>query len=161
MLNYKLLKVNSRKGKMKKNMLTQHISIADLKQTKTGLKNDPTSEDLDNLYLLSHLILEPIIRLVGHIQITSGYRSPEVNITVGGTINSDHLRGYAADFVAGQKNKLTTNEMYEMIRRSMLTQIGQLILTIDHNKPHLHVSLPRRERKNGQAIKKTGLKLKT
>lgn len=34
------------------------------------------------------------------IQITSGYRSPEVNRRVGGSPRSDHLLGLAADWVA-------------------------------------------------------------
>lgn len=53
---------------------------------------------VSNLLDLSVNVLQPLRNKIGRIDITSGYRSAEVNKIVGGAINSQHLHGAAADF---------------------------------------------------------------
>src|SRR5439155_24929516 len=45
--------------------------------------------------------LERVRQAVGNLplHITSGYRSPELNARVGGSVNSMHMQGLAADFI--------------------------------------------------------------
>ena len=62
-----------------------------------GLDNTPSKEVIDNLINLVTNVLQPLRTLVGLISITSGYRSPEVNASVGGSKTSDHCFGMAAD----------------------------------------------------------------
>ena len=61
---------------------------------------------IENLQLLVDNVLQPIRNKFGQVTITSGYRSPEVNKAIGGSVTSDHCFGFAADFeVAGVDNK--------------------------------------------------------
>ena len=57
-----------------------------------------------NMEALCTNVLQPVRDLVGKpFKITSGYRCPTLNRIVGGSTNSDHIRGQAADFyVIGQ-----------------------------------------------------------
>ena len=48
--------------------------------------------DLDLVYML-----QEIRNIVGSIEVTSGYRTPEFNKSIGGSSNSYHLEGLAAD----------------------------------------------------------------
>lgn len=83
--------------------LSQNFTLAELSVTETGLKNVPTMEALSNLATLANTILQPLREKLGKpVNVTSGYRSPEVNKRVGGEVLSAHLTGRAADiYVAG------------------------------------------------------------
>jgi uncharacterized protein YcbK (DUF882 family) len=48
---------------------------------------------------LAQHVLEPLRQRFGPIVISSGFRSQQVNLLVGGAIGSQHLRGEAADIV--------------------------------------------------------------
>ena len=86
--------------------LSPHFSLEEMTASMTasrrGISNEPTPEALNNLKRLC-LHLEKIRALLGRpITITSGYRSPEVNMLIGGSKNSQHSFGCAADIkVAG------------------------------------------------------------
>jgi zinc D-Ala-D-Ala carboxypeptidase len=70
----------------------------DLLQKNLGMANDPAI--LANLTRVATELLEPIRALVKQpMQITSGYRCPELNARVGGSSTSQHVQGEAADFV--------------------------------------------------------------
>ena len=63
-----------------------------------GLDNTPDAETIANLTELANG-MEQVRALLGHpIHINSAYRGPKVNAAVGGSKNSAHMRGYAADF---------------------------------------------------------------
>ena len=83
--------------------LSQNFTLAELSVTETGLKNVPTTEALSNLATLTNTILQPLRDKLGKpVNVTSGYRSQEVNKRVGGEALSAHLTGRAADiYVAG------------------------------------------------------------
>jgi len=65
-----------------------------------GVDMTPPASVIGNLATLCVEVLEPLRDALGPMYITSGYRPPAVNIGVGGSANSDHLRGMAADFIA-------------------------------------------------------------
>jgi zinc D-Ala-D-Ala carboxypeptidase len=50
-----------------------------------------------NMILLVGEILDPLRAKVGKIRINSGYRTPEHNAKVGGSITSQHIKGEAVD----------------------------------------------------------------
>ena len=54
---------------------------------------------LVNIIYLTANLLQPLRENVGPINITSGYRCPELNVIVGGSATSQHLYGQAVDFV--------------------------------------------------------------
>jgi zinc D-Ala-D-Ala carboxypeptidase len=55
--------------------------------------------------MLCENILQPIRDEFGSFIVSSGFRSPELCLAIGSTINSQHAKGQAADFeVAGVDN---------------------------------------------------------
>lgn len=63
-----------------------------------GIKNDPPEHVINNLRRTAELLQLVRNKLGKPVVISSGYRSPELNVAVGGSRNSDHTRGNAADF---------------------------------------------------------------
>lgn len=78
--------------------LSSNFTMAELSATDTGLANNPTADVLPNLIKLTETILQPLRDMLGKpVNVSSGYRSPEVNKRVGGEALSAHLTGRAAD----------------------------------------------------------------
>ena len=84
--------------------LSEHMTLAELTKTRTGIENVPNEAQVENLKRLCRW-LEQLRRrwnnLYGEgddpIVINSGFRSPEVNKAVGGVSTSNHLTGCAVD----------------------------------------------------------------
>ncbi len=81
-----------------------NFTIDELTVTTTGIANTPTPEALGNLHYLCKNVLQPLRDQIGRMQITSGYRSPEVNMVLGAqgypvSDTSQHLTGQAVDFI--------------------------------------------------------------
>lgn len=81
--------------------LSEHFTLEELTEsdyaTRHGLDNTPPPDILDNLKRVA-AVLELVRAAVGKpVIVSSGYRSPEVNVGVGGTVNSAHCQGLAAD----------------------------------------------------------------
>ena len=73
---------------------------------KRGIRNETTPEVEKNLTALVCVVLEPAREKWGKpILVTSGYRCPELNKAVGGVPTSQHLKGEAADIVAGSRRE--------------------------------------------------------
>jgi uncharacterized protein YcbK (DUF882 family) len=71
-----------------------------------GLDNTPNESVVTSLKLLAENVLQPIrMHYNTSVKVNSGYRSPEVNSSVGGSKTSDHCKGQAADIeIAGIAN---------------------------------------------------------
>ena len=63
-----------------------------------GISNQPSTEHLVNLTVITHSILQPVRNKFGVITVNSGYRSPILNTKVGGSKTSQHCNGEAIDF---------------------------------------------------------------
>ena len=88
----------------KQTNLSEHMTLAELCKTKTGIENVPNEAQVENLKRLCRWLErlrkrwndldgdgdDPII-------INSGFRSQEVNKAVGGVPTSNHLTGCAVD----------------------------------------------------------------
>ena len=77
--------------------LSRDFTLSEFTDTDTGLPNVPGEGEIRNLKLLAQKVLQPARDKFGVINVTSGFRSPEVNSSVKGSATSDHLYGRAAD----------------------------------------------------------------
>jgi uncharacterized protein YcbK (DUF882 family) len=85
--------------------LTEHFTLEEFTDSQTaarkGINNMPSanSQERNNLQRTAET-MEEVRILLGEkpILISSGYRSPQVNAAVGGSKNSAHMSGLAADF---------------------------------------------------------------
>jgi hypothetical protein len=123
--------------------LSKNFSVAELSKSEAavrlGLDNTPSMTAIDNLQALVDAVLQPVRDKFGPITVTSGYRSPAVNKTIGGSATSDHCKGQAADFeVMGMPNK----ELATWIKDNL--EFTQLILEFpsksDPNAGWVHCS---------------------
>lgn len=85
-------------------LLSNNFSLEEFTRSETadrlGIKNRPLFEHVLNLsYLASRM--EVVRRILDDrpITITSGYRCHQLNVAVGGSATSDHLKGLACDFI--------------------------------------------------------------
>ena len=84
--------------------LSEHFTLEEMILSQTAARKDidntPTPGIVANLRL-TVATLEEIRTLLGvPILVSSGYRSPALNKTVGGSKTSAHMQGLAADFTA-------------------------------------------------------------
>lgn len=126
--------------------ITPHFTLQEMTASRVaqaqGMDNTPTAQALVNLRLLCQT-LEQVRKWVGAaLIINSAFRSPALNLTVGGEPNSAHLLGLAADFTAVG---IAPRQLAQRIYDSDIL-FDQLILEFD-SWVHLAVShaAPRRE----------------
>lgn len=151
--------------------LSKNFTLNELIKTQTavrnGIDNTPGQQELDNLKILVEKVLQPIRDSFGRaVIVSSGYRSPSINSLVGGSPNSDHVRGMAADIeIPGIDNKVLAEWIVENL------QFTQLILEFyqdgDSDSGWVHVAYDKRKlfnqvmraRKgpNGRTLYSTGL----
>jgi uncharacterized protein YcbK (DUF882 family) len=111
--------------------LSEHFTLEELTHSdaaaRNGWNNNPDANEINNLTRLAEL-LEEVRKIVAKpITINSGYRSKQVNDSVGSKDTSQHRIGCAADIrVAG----MTPNQVCEAIKASGI-QFDQLIKEFD------------------------------
>ena len=71
-----------------------------------GIDNIPSFEVVDNVNRLADYLDGIRAKFGKPILISSGYRCPMLNKAVGGVVNSQHLKGLAADLVCSDMEKL-------------------------------------------------------
>lgn len=85
-------------------LLSNNFSLIEFTRSETadrlGIKNIPLFEHVINLSFLAFK-MEIMRRILNDrpITITSGYRCHQLNVSVGGSATSDHLKGLACDFL--------------------------------------------------------------
>ena len=82
----------------------QNFTWNEFVKTQIGIRNNinnlPNSQIIwNNIQSLSEHVLQPLRDQFGPIIISSGYRSSELNKLIGGSPNSNHIRGEAADIL--------------------------------------------------------------
>lgn len=101
-----------------------------------------TDQDLQNYFLLCRFVLEPVRARWGVVNITSGKRTADKNLSVSGVKDSQHLLGEACDFVcpyaASAPNGMGSVYYYII---NELAWRGETIWY--KRRGHCHVSLPR------------------
>ena len=134
-------------------MLSDNFSLAELTKTNTGLPNALPEHLYTNLQSLVDNVLQPARDALGAILVTSGYRSPEVNVKIGGSKTSQHCLAQAADL----KFKGGNDVLFNWIKEN--TDFDQLIWEFgtDDAPSWVHVSYSPRHRKQVlKAVKVNG-----
>ena len=79
-----------------------NFTLAELIYSQTakrlGIPNMPTQGQAEKLREMATNVLQPARNALGRIRVTSGYRSPTLNASLGGTAKrSDHMATYKGD----------------------------------------------------------------
>jgi len=120
--------------------------------TRHGIPNEPKPDHIDNLKALCINVLQPIrSEFEKPVIISSGYRSPELCIKIGSSINSQHSKGEAADF---EIHSVSNYDLAVWIKNNL--EFDQLILEF-HNKEEpnsgwIHCSYSTTENRNESLI---------
>jgi zinc D-Ala-D-Ala carboxypeptidase len=130
--------------------------------SRKGIDNTPSSLVVNNLMLLTSKILQPIRDQFGAVIINSGYRSPQLNVAIGGSKTSDHVLGLAADI---EVPNLSNYMLAKWCEQNL--KFKQLILEFytpgDVESGWVHISYGSKQqvltavKENGKTIYKIGL----
>ena len=109
----------------------KHFTISELLKSDTALKNKlwngAPKEAEENLRALVDEVLDPLREAYGKpIRVNSGYRCPRLNNLVGGSPNSQHMRGEAADIQPVDGNEADLEVLAQFLIAS--GKFDQLIL---------------------------------
>jgi len=118
--------------------LSEHFHLSEFVRSETanamGLSNNPPPEAIRRLHMLCLRVLEPIRQRIGcPLIVTSGYRSLNVNMAIGGSPTSSHIQGCAADVYAAC---LDAPELKEIILKT-IPEFDQLYLHRRNNFVHV------------------------
>jgi len=107
--------------------LTRNFSLQELIKSDTAIRldinNNPNSGQIEKLKALCENILQPVRDHFGRVKVTSGFRSEQLCLKIGSSVNSQHARAEAADFeCVGIDNA----ELFDWIKNNL--QPDQLIL---------------------------------
>ena len=145
-----------------------HFSLAELtfSQTAARYEIDNTPPDLSNLLRIAWFLetLREKIRLThphAVIIVSSGYRSPDLNLIIGGSKTSAHMKGLAADISCPD---LIPLELAQFIADNMADEGFDQVIHEFSRWVHvgLAIGLPRYEKltavkENGKTVYKLGL----
>ena len=93
---------------------------------KMRLWNGANREIEENIRALVDNVLDPLRERYEHpIYVTSGYRCPKLNKAVNGAPNSQHMRGEAADIVAGPSTGSGTSVYENLKLAKMIAESGK------------------------------------
>jgi hypothetical protein len=120
--------------------LSAHFDLCEFTRSESakreGVSNNPTPEHLENIKTLCEKVLEPIRAKFGPINISSGYRSADLNHFIGGSLNSDHCKGRAADIdMDGHGGEVTNKMIFDFIKDNL--EIDQLINEFNYSWVHV------------------------
>ena len=105
--------------------LSRNFTLLELIKSDTavrkGINNNPNAGQIEKLKLLCENILQPVRDHFGRVQITSGFRSPELCVAIGSSINSQHAKAEAADFeVLGVDNAEVADWIHKYLETDQL-----------------------------------------
>ena len=122
--------------------MSKYFSLSEMTHSGTalrlGIANDPTGEQIKDLYRLMDY-LDKVREAFGKaIIVTSGFRSPKLNEHIRGSDKSQHMKGQAADIRPHDIKEL--RQLFATIRR--VGGFDQLIYEEPAGRtPWIHVSI--------------------
>ncbi|HTU67764.1 MAG TPA: D-Ala-D-Ala carboxypeptidase family metallohydrolase [Steroidobacteraceae bacterium] len=103
-----------------------------------GIANQPDADATNNLKTLCTAVLDPLRDAVGTaINVSSGYRGPELNAAIGGATKSQHMEGKAADL---QSRVISILELFKTVIRNGLPYDQVIYEAKDSKTKWVHVS---------------------
>jgi hypothetical protein len=135
--------------------LSAHVTLAEFEDSSTatthGINNKMSLSQIESAKLLCENVFEPLrIHLNTPIKISSGYRSPQLNKMIKGSLSSQHCKAEAMDIKIDAKG-------FNFIKDKL--EFDQLIWEFgnDENPSWVHVSYSSKNRKQVlKATKKNG-----
>ena len=139
--------------------LSAHFNLAEFTRSESakrhGVSNEPTAEHQANLKVLCERVLEPIrIFNEGPLNISSGYRSKNLNHFIGGSLSSQHCEGKAADIDMDGKSGKTNKEIFEYIKNNL--EFDQLINEFNYSWVHVSYNAGKNRNQILDALKSNG-----
>ena len=139
--------------------LSAHFDLCEFTRSESakreGVSNMPTHEHLENIKTLCEKVLEPIRAKFGPINISSGYRSSDLNHFIGGSLNSDHCKGRAADIdMDGHGGEVTNKMIFDYIKDNL--EVDQLINEFNYSWVHVGYRKGANRRQVLDAVKEGG-----
>lgn len=141
--------------------LSNNFTLEELIKSETairrGINNTPSASVVENLQQLVTNVLQPVRDRFGPIVITSGYRSAQLNVAIGGSATSDHVLGMAADVeVPGLDNKVLAQYIQNNFKFTQL--ILEFYTEGDPHSGWVHVSYDKDDLKQEvlTAVKRDG-----
>jgi len=82
--------------------LSRNFTLQELIKSDTAIRldinNNPNSGQIEKLKALCENILQPVRDHFGRVKVTSGFRSEQLCLKIGSSVNSQHAKAEAADF---------------------------------------------------------------
>ena len=119
--------------------ISEHITYDEATVSPTslrcGIKNYPTSEQLQSMKAVANNCFEPLRKWYDKpIKVNSFFRNPELNKIVKGAIGSQHCKGEAIDMTAGSKEE--NKKLFDWCKANL--KFDQLIN--EYNYSWVHIS---------------------
>jgi zinc D-Ala-D-Ala carboxypeptidase len=105
--------------------LTRNFTLQELIKSDTairkGIDNNPNADQVEKLKKLCENVLQPVRDHFGRVKVTSGFRSPELCVAIGSSVNSQHAKAEACDFeVLGVDNAEVADWVYKNCQTDQL-----------------------------------------
>jgi zinc D-Ala-D-Ala carboxypeptidase len=137
--------------------LSKNLTLAEVTKSATakrrGIPNEPTIEHLENLKAIAENVFQPMRdHFQVPINISSGYRSKELNDAIGGSLASQHSKGEALDIDCAFYSGLSNREVFEYIKDKL--EFDQLIWEFgnESDPDWVHVSYKKEGRNRYESL---------
>lgn len=137
--------------------LSKNLTLAEMTRSESAkrkkINNVPSKAIIENMKVLATNIFQPIRDHFDRpIHISSGYRSIQLNKSIGGSSSSQHCKGEAID-IDMDGTEVTNKEIFEFIKENL--KFDQLIWEFGtkDNPDWVHVSYAANGRQRRQILK--------
>ena len=139
--------------------LSEHLDLSEVIRSESakrnGIYNKPKEAHIAHFRLLAEKVFEPIrLNFRCPINLSSGYRSVELNKCIGGSLTSQHCTGEAIDIdMDGTPHSVTNKMVFNFIKDNL--EFDQLIWEFgtDQNPDWVHVSYESSGKQRKQVLK--------
>lgn len=139
--------------------LSKNLSLGECLRSETakrlGIKNEPHDDwVVENLRAIAEDVFQPLRDGLGvPIYVSSGYRSPDLNVAIGGAKRSQHMEGRALDLDADVYGGVTNADIFRFILNNLT--FDQLVWEFgdEDNPDWVHVSYVYGGNNRGRCLK--------